>query len=199
MRVQAVMYVIQVAVNVNVLKQTGVRKIYIIFYKKYKFSYFLPLITKEMKLNLIFCFARTLTEIRKTGDNMQLICVSSVENASKVPRYCDASCQADCESLTEFSDLETKVKEGKLMADSLNNIKLVVFEETEINFLKYRREYQRLMQSIPMYSSNTQNKPWDIVAWISDKLVDELIMEIAKELQIDDVIQKLFELEFQEF
>lgn len=34
---------------------------------------------------------------------------------------------------------------------------------------------------------------------ISDKLVDELITEIAKELQIDDVIQKLFELEFQEF
>lgn len=34
---------------------------------------------------------------------------------------------------------------------------------------------------------------------ISDKLVDELIVEISKELQIDDVIQKLFELEFQEF
>lgn len=34
---------------------------------------------------------------------------------------------------------------------------------------------------------------------ISDKLVDDLIVEIAKELQIDDVIQKLFELEFQEF
>lgn len=34
---------------------------------------------------------------------------------------------------------------------------------------------------------------------ISDKLIDELIMEISKELQIDDVIQKLFELEFQEF
>jgi hypothetical protein len=39
----------------------------------------------------------------------------------------------------------------------------------------------------------------DIVCRISDKLVDELITEIAKELQIDDVIQKLFELEFQEF
>lgn len=34
---------------------------------------------------------------------------------------------------------------------------------------------------------------------IADKLVDELMMEIAKELQMDDVIQKLFELEFQEF
>lgn len=51
------------------------------------------------------------------------------------------------------------------MADSQNNIELVVPEETEMSFLKYRREYQQLMQSIPMYSSNTQNKPWDIVAW----------------------------------
>ncbi|KYN07295.1 hypothetical protein ALC62_01497 [Cyphomyrmex costatus] len=142
---------------------------------------------------------RTLTERRKNGENMQLICVSSIENASKVPRYCDASCQADYESLTELPDFEAKVKQGKFMIDSLNNIELVASEETEMNFLKYRCEYQRLMQSIPMYSSNTQNKPWDIVAWISDKLVDELITEIAKELQIEDVIQKLFELEFQEF
>ncbi|KYN40310.1 hypothetical protein ALC56_05255 [Trachymyrmex septentrionalis] len=142
---------------------------------------------------------RTLTERRKNSENMQLICMSSIEDASKVPRYCDASCQADYENLMELPDFETKVKKGKFMIDSLNNIELVVSEETEMNFLKYRCEYQRLMQSIPMYSSNTQNKPWDIVAWISDKLVDELIVEIAKELQIDDVIQKLFELEFQEF
>lgn len=39
----------------------------------------------------------------------------------------------------------------------------------------------------------------DIVCRISDKLVDELITEIGKELEMDDVIQKLFELEFQEF
>ncbi|KAL6264706.1 hypothetical protein P5V15_004805 [Pogonomyrmex californicus] len=142
---------------------------------------------------------RTLTGMRKNGKNMQLICVSSRENLPEVPRYCDASCQADCESLMKLPDFETKMKEGKFMLDSLNNIELVVSEETEMNFLKYKREYQRLMQSIPMYSSNTQNKPWDIVAWISDKLVDELITEIAKELQIEDVIQKLFEFEFQEF
>lgn len=142
---------------------------------------------------------RTLTGIEKNAKNMQLICMSSTENTSKEPRYCDASCQANCESLTELSDFEMKIKEEKRIANSSNNIELVVSEETEMNFLKYRREYQRLMQSIPMYSSITQNKPWDIVAWISDKLVDELIVEISKELQIDDVIQKLFELEFQEF
>ncbi|KAL0109438.1 hypothetical protein PUN28_014483 [Cardiocondyla obscurior] len=142
---------------------------------------------------------RTLREMQKNGKNMQLICVSSTENASKAPRYCDVSCQADYDSLTDLPDFEAKIREGKLMTDSLNNIELVVSEEAEINFLKYKHDYEQLMQSVPMYSSNTHNKPWDIVAWISDKLVDELTTEIAKELQIDDVIQKLFELEFQEF
>lgn len=49
-----------------------------------------------------------------------------------------------------------------------------------------------------MYSSNTQNKPWDIVAWISDKLIEELIIEITEELQMNNIIKKLFEMEFQE-
>lgn len=57
------------------------------------------------------------------------------------------------------------MKEGKRLANSLNNIELIISEETEINFQKYRHEYQRLVQLVPMYSSNTQNKPWDIVAW----------------------------------
>jgi len=57
------------------------------------------------------------------------------------------------------------MKEGKRITDSMNNIELVVSEETKMNFLQYKHEYQHLMQSIPMYSSNTQNKPWDIVAW----------------------------------
>ncbi|XP_011338604.1 uncharacterized protein LOC105280088 isoform X2 [Ooceraea biroi] len=142
---------------------------------------------------------RTLIGTQKSGENMRLICVSSIENAPRMPRCCDASCQADCERLTGLPDFEMKMKERNRIADAMDNIELVVSDEIEMNFLQYKREYQRLMQSIPMYSSNTQNKPWDIVAWISDKLVDELITEIAKELQIDDVIRKLFELEFQEF
>lgn len=33
---------------------------------------------------------------------------------------------------------------------------------------------------------------------VSDQLVNELIVDLSKELQMDDVIKKLFELEFQE-
>ncbi|EFN78722.1 hypothetical protein EAI_11342 [Harpegnathos saltator] len=111
------------------------------------------------------------------------------------------SCQVNCENLKELPDFEAKMMETirtRTTDDSFSNIELVVSEETEMNFLKYKREYQRLTQSIPMYSSNTQNKPWDIVAWISNKLVDELITEITKEMEMDDTIHKLYELEFQE-
>ncbi|XP_032690962.1 uncharacterized protein LOC116853819 isoform X2 [Odontomachus brunneus] len=152
---------------------------------------------KNMKTN------RATSEMQNSGQNMRLVCISSVDNASKEPRYCDTSCQVNSESLKELPDFEMKMMETiwtrKADKDLFSNIELVVSEETEMNFLKYRHEYKRAMQLIPMYSSNTQNKPWDIVAWISDKLVDELITEIGKELEMHDVIQKLLELEFQEF
>jgi len=35
--------------------------------------------------------------------------MSSIEDASKVSRYCDASCQADYESLMDLPDFEAKV------------------------------------------------------------------------------------------
>ncbi|XP_025161032.1 uncharacterized protein LOC105188487 isoform X2 [Harpegnathos saltator] len=143
----------------------------------------------------------TQNETQKSKQNTRLICISSMDSASKEPRYCDMSCQVNCENLKELPDFEAKMMETirtRTTDDSFSNIELVVSEETEMNFLKYKREYQRLTQSIPMYSSNTQNKPWDIVAWISNKLVDELITEITKEMEMDDTIHKLYELEFQE-
>lgn len=55
--------------------------------------------------------------------------------------------------------------EAKRLKDLMIDIELDIPEETEANFHKYKSEYQRTMQAIPMYSSNTRNKPWDIVAW----------------------------------
>ncbi|KAK0098777.1 hypothetical protein PV326_003438 [Microctonus aethiopoides] len=79
---------------------------------------------------------------------------------------------------------------------------LSVSEASAEELLNYRNElsnYQRTCRSSPMYTSDSPNKPWEVIAWIADKLVDELMIELCKELQMDDVIQKLFDLEFQEF
>ncbi|XP_033315816.1 uncharacterized protein LOC117214075 isoform X1 [Bombus bifarius] len=138
------------------------------------------------------CNLNGLSEIKRHNENVQLICISSM---GKVPKmtHCDASCQVDYETALKI------IHNGKVTDSNIKNgVQLAISEETELLFLTYRCEYKKLCQSKPMYSSNTQNKPWDIVAWISDKLIEELIIEITEELQMNDVIKKLFEMEFQE-
>ncbi|XP_053997642.1 uncharacterized protein LOC128886615 [Hylaeus anthracinus] len=132
------------------------------------------------------------SEIQKYGnENVQLIYVSSMD---KVPNttHCNASCQVDC----EIASINNRKSTNSTTKDW---VELNVSKETALQFSAYRDEYQKLCQSKPMYSSSTPNKPWDIVAWISDKLIEELIIEITEELQMNDVLQKLFEMEFKEY
>ncbi|XP_043481030.1 uncharacterized protein LOC122510443 [Leptopilina heterotoma] len=120
--------------------------------------------------------------------NMQLLCVESNEDYQdyqEPSKFINVSCQAnDC--LTE-----TAVRKNGL-------INLEVSDDLEFRLLEYKQMYQSITESSQMYCNHTQNKPWDIVAWVSDQLVSELIVDLSKELQMDDVIKKLFELEFQE-
>ena len=134
-----------------------------------------------------------LSEIQKPEKNVRLIYVSSVDEVSKTGQ-CDASCQANYETGVESTDDRKAV--GSVSKDATE---LTISKEIELQFLAYKHEYKSLCRSKPMYSSNTQNKPWDIVAWISDKLIEELIIEITDELQMTDLIKKMFKMEFQEF
>lgn len=45
---------------------------------------------------------------------------------------------------------------------------------------------------------NCYRQQFFLFSRVSDQLVNELIVDLSKELQMDDVIKKLFELEFQE-
>ncbi|KAK1124639.1 hypothetical protein K0M31_006010 [Melipona bicolor] len=99
------------------------------------------------------------SEINKYDENVQLICISSMDKVPKMT-LCDASCQVDCETALKTTDDETIMD-----SDVKNEVQLIVLEKTELQFLTYRCEYKKFCQLRPMYSSNTQNKPWDIVAW----------------------------------
>ncbi|XP_076392890.1 uncharacterized protein LOC100879765 [Megachile rotundata] len=118
------------------------------------------------------------SNVQKQDANVRLICMSSTDKISKTTQ-CNVSCQADCETTLKDND-------DKKTANTKDKVMLTVSKETELQFLSYRLEYQKQCQSKPMYSSNTQNKPWNIVAWISDKLIEELITEITTELQMNE-------------
>lgn len=48
--------------------------------------------------------------MQNSEQNMRLVCISSMDNASKEPRYCDMSCQVNSESLKQLPDFEMKVR-----------------------------------------------------------------------------------------
>ncbi|XP_057327556.1 uncharacterized protein LOC130668971 isoform X1 [Microplitis mediator] len=137
-----------------------------------------------------------LAEKMKSSRKSSITSPESQDNGSK-------SSETQRTSKTQSSRESESDRESTESAPSDNKnsglTKLNVSHDSADRLLKYRDEYQRLCSLSPMYTSNSLNKPWEVVSWISDKLIDELVVEISKELQMDDVIQKLFDLEFQDF
>ncbi|XP_011501230.1 PREDICTED: uncharacterized protein LOC105364899 [Ceratosolen solmsi marchali] len=129
----------------------------------------------------------------ETGSsNMQLICCTEKEDKENSDEIIDI---AEDKKIFQFND-------ACCQANYLNTngmFKLLISDTLMLRLSEYRNQYKSLLKSSPMYTSNTQNKPWDVVAWIADKLVDELIIELSNDFQMEEIIQKLFELEFQEF
>lgn len=124
---------------------------------------------------------------------MKLICYSAEEDDRSSRKYID---------IKEHEEEIIKFTDASCQAYYLKNNATLTLQVSDTAFkclMDYRNQYYSSLESNPMYTTNTQNKPWDIVAWISDKLIDELIVELSDEFQMGDVIQKLFELEFEEF
>lgn len=132
-------------------------------------------------------------ETNKERKNMHLICLSSSDKTSNGHTSYDGLSHMD------YNKRIHKDKKTESIVKKDGIVQLLISKEIETKLLQYRTDYHNLSKHSPMYSNNTQNKPWDIVAWISDKLVDELINEIAKELEMQDIIQKMYQLEFQEY
>ncbi|XP_058789442.1 uncharacterized protein LOC131663215 [Phymastichus coffea] len=147
--------------------------------------------TCQSKVEIHEFEAHSVRDEKKCGEkNMQLICYASKENNKNNITKVEES-----EDSSKFNDAACRINCAKRNA----TYELSVSESVVSSLTDYRNEYQNMIKSNPLYTSNTQNKPWEVVSWIADKLVDELIVELCDDFQIEDVIKKLFELEFKEF
>lgn len=123
---------------------------------------------------------------------MKLICCTTNEEYEVTEKFSEIQEHDDD---LKYNDASCQVNYLK----SNGSIKLVISESACQSFTDYQTQFQNSVEENPMYTSSTQNKPWEVVAWIAEKLVEELIIELSEEFEMDDIIQKLFDLEFQEF
>lgn len=123
---------------------------------------------------------------------MRLISYSAKENHEEFQKLINVQ---EHEQILQFNDVSCQASHLK----NSEVMELSVSGSATLCLSDYRNQYQHFMNSNPMYTSNTHNKPWEVIAWIADKLVDELIVELSDDFQMEHVIQKMFDLEFQEF
>lgn len=85
--------------------------------------------------------------------------LGSASKSSETQRTSKTQSSREFESNREF--VNSALSNGK--KSGLTQLK--VPQDSADRLLKYRDEYQRLCSLSPMYTSNSLNKPWDVVSW----------------------------------
>ncbi|XP_030023975.2 uncharacterized protein LOC115442910 isoform X2 [Manduca sexta] len=68
-------------------------------------------------------------------------------------------------------------------------------ETTTQNLFQYRTKFVQHMLTSPMYANSAVGKPWEIIGSISERIIDELLLSVAKEMEIGRVTQELYRAE----
>ncbi|XP_044729286.1 uncharacterized protein LOC123292638 [Chrysoperla carnea] len=64
------------------------------------------------------------------------------------------------------------------------------------NLTKYKDLYANHTRKNSMYVIKKNRKPWEILSKIADTLLDSMISDVVSELEIDNLLLKLYEMEF---
>ncbi|CAG9786499.1 unnamed protein product [Diatraea saccharalis] len=68
-------------------------------------------------------------------------------------------------------------------------------EQTAERLFQYRTKFVQHMLASPMYANCEIGKPWEIIGSISEQLIDDLLSQCAKEMQLQNVVQELYKVE----
>ncbi|KAL0839158.1 hypothetical protein ABMA28_017127 [Loxostege sticticalis] len=69
-------------------------------------------------------------------------------------------------------------------------------ERTAENLFLYRTKFfVKHMLASPLYANCAVGKPWEMVGSVSEQLIDELLATCARDVQLRDVVQQLYQAE----
>lgn len=134
--------------------------------------------------------------------NAKLICLSPVESVSeeKSPNVASPKLiqKISPKSSPKKHVIPKKnfIKKG-ILKHKKPHVKRIhsIPEQLLENCLRYKEDYEDYASHNSMYVQKKNRKPWEIVSRISDGILDGLLQDIMKELEIDNVLVNLCEME----
>ncbi|KAG5895895.1 hypothetical protein JTB14_000509 [Gonioctena quinquepunctata] len=66
-----------------------------------------------------------------------------------------------------------------------------------LNIIQYKLDFHKHCKSIPIYRRTEKILPWKLMGKISDKILDSAILGIAREIEVNDVVDRIYQSELQ--
>ncbi|XP_057663405.1 uncharacterized protein LOC130898261 isoform X1 [Diorhabda carinulata] len=66
-----------------------------------------------------------------------------------------------------------------------------------LNIIQYKIDFHKHCKSTPMYRKNTKMTPWILMDQLSDKILNLALLRVAKEVEISEVLEKMYQSELQ--
>ncbi|XP_022814171.1 uncharacterized protein LOC111347979 isoform X2 [Spodoptera litura] len=79
-------------------------------------------------------------------------------------------------------------------ASGLDRYRLVfnISEKTADSLFQYRTKFVQHMLTSNMYANSAIGQPWEMIGSVSEQIIDELLLNITKEMQLYDLVQELY-------
>ncbi|KAK5640847.1 hypothetical protein RI129_009394 [Pyrocoelia pectoralis] len=91
--------------------------------------------------------------------------------------------------------VKTSVKISRLPKLSLK--KLTPLPKQKIkSILQGKLQHAKAMKIIPMYCKTSDQHPWEVLNKITDRLLQDILFVISKEIQVNNILQSLYNSEF---
>ncbi|KAK4874838.1 hypothetical protein RN001_014198 [Aquatica leii] len=110
-------------------------------------------------------------------------------------------------TVEDDSDMDQKTKKAPIQ--KLHTVKIsrlpksmlrtiAPLRKSEIkSILQGKLQQIRYMQGIPMYCKTSKRHPWQIVDQIAENLLNEILLTLVQEIQVNGILQNLYNSEFQ--
>ncbi|KAJ8923298.1 hypothetical protein NQ315_001856 [Exocentrus adspersus] len=66
-----------------------------------------------------------------------------------------------------------------------------------LGVIQYKLDFHRHCKQNPMYGKTSEIQPWMLMAKISDEILDDALLGVAKEIDLNDIVQQVYDSEFQ--
>ncbi|CAH1377155.1 unnamed protein product [Tenebrio molitor] len=143
--------------------------------------------------------------------NAKLICIrddNSVAEADDEHRKKDKEIMTDAEVKLRSSETQTDIKDDKRIR-SRSAVKIsrlpkatrkmlkLLPKEYAITIIQYKLRYNHFHKHNPMYRKSAHIQPWVLMGQISDEILDYTLQSVTGELEVNEILENLYNAEFQ--